>query len=99
MPIIGLDLGRHNFRAVELDKQKGKLVLVRYGTYENPRINLETESKEEISAYSNAIKEFYDETGFTTSNTVVSLPEHHVYMRIIKVPGNEREGLKKFRSI
>jgi type IV pilus assembly protein PilM len=94
MPIIGLDLGRHNFRAVEIDRQKGKVVLTRYGSYENPRINLETESKEEIIAYSNAIKEFFEETGFTTSNTVVSLPEHHVYMRIIKVPVMSEKDLK-----
>lgn len=86
MPIIGLDLGRHNFRAVEIDKQKGKNTLLKFGSYENPRINLDTESEDELSLYSKAIREFFNETGFNTPNTIVSLPEHHVYMRIIKVP-------------
>lgn len=94
MPIIGLDLGRHNFRAVEIDKQRGKVVLTRYGSYENSRINLDADSKEDIVAYSKAIKDFISETGFTTSNAVVSLPEHHVYMRIIKVPVMNEKDLK-----
>ena len=94
MPIIGLDLGRHNFRAVQLDRQKGRNLLTKLGTYENPRINLETDSKDELSSYSKAIKDFFNESAFDTSNTVVSLPEHHVYMRIIKVPLMSDKELK-----
>ncbi len=94
MPIIGLDLGRHNFRAVELDSQKNKFVLLRYGTYENPKLNLESESKDDMNIYSQAIRDFFDETGFKTANTVVSLPEQQVYMRIIKIPALSDKDLK-----
>ncbi len=94
MPIIGLELGRHNFRAVELDNQKGKNILLKFGMYDNPRINLETDEKDDIVNYSKAIRDFFDETGFKSSNTVVALPEHHVYMRIIKVPTMNDKELK-----
>ena len=94
MPIVGLDLGRHNFRAVELEKEKGKNILLRYGSYENQRLNMESETKEDLMDYSTAIRDFFTETGFRTNNVVVSLPEHQVYMRMIKVPEMSDKELK-----
>ncbi|OGC52776.1 hypothetical protein A3D91_01950 [candidate division WWE3 bacterium RIFCSPHIGHO2_02_FULL_38_14] len=86
MPIIGLDLGKNNFRAVELENNKGKITLLRFGIYENPKINIEGDNKEDLANYANAVKEFFSETGFTTQNVVVALPEHQVFMRVIKMP-------------
>ena len=94
MPIVGLDLGRHNFRAVELERDKGKNILLRYGAYENSRLNMESENKEDLMDYSAAIRDFFVETGFRTNNVVVSLPEHQVFMRIIKVPQMSDKELK-----
>ncbi|HSX39425.1 MAG TPA: type IV pilus assembly protein PilM [Candidatus Saccharimonadales bacterium] len=96
MPIIGLDLGRHNFRAIELDKEKGKPVLLKYGNSENPKVNLDNSGKEDIQLYSNALKQFLVESGFTTSNVVVALPESLVFMRVIKTPNMNEKDLKNF---
>jgi type IV pilus assembly protein PilM len=94
MAIIGLDLGRHNFRAVEISREKDRLVLNRFGSYENPRINVDSDSKADIDSYSDAVKTFFAETGFSTPKVVVSLPENQVYMRIIKVPVMGDKDLK-----
>ena len=94
MPIIGLDLGRHNFRAVEIEKEKGKNILVRYGYYENPKINIDSNVKEETHQYSAAIKQFIVDTGFTTSQAIVALPEGLVFMRVIKTPIMNEKDLR-----
>jgi type IV pilus assembly protein PilM len=94
MPIVGLDLGRHSFRAVELERDKGKNTLLKYGSYDNPRLNMESENKEDLLDYSAAVRDFFVETGFKTNNVVVSLPEQQVYMRIIKVPKMSDKDLK-----
>jgi type IV pilus assembly protein PilM len=94
MSIVGLDLGSHRFRAVELDESKGKITLLRFGTYQNPKINLESESKEELSEYSSSIKNFFKESGFTSTEVVIALPESDVFTRVIKVPQMKEKDLK-----
>lgn len=94
MPIIGLDLGRHSFRAVEIEREKDKYVLLKYGTYENPKINIDSTTKQDISDYSASVKQFFAETGFSTNVVVVALPEYQIFMRVIKVPQMSDKDLK-----
>jgi type IV pilus assembly protein PilM len=92
MPVIGLDLGSHSFRAVELERKKNQIVLNKFGSYANPRLDLDSGNKDDTDLYSNALKDFFSETGFGTPNVVVGLDESQVFMRIIKIPQmNDRE--------
>ncbi len=92
MPVIGVDLGNHSFRAVQLTNKKGQIILDKFGSYSNPRLNLESTSKEDTDLYANAIKDFFSEMSFETPNVVVGLDESQVFMRIIKLPQmNDRE--------
>jgi type IV pilus assembly protein PilM len=86
MSVIGLDLGKNSFRALELDKKKNELTLVRSGVYENPKLNFDSESKEDSDTYLNSLKEFISEMGFTTPYVSIGLDEKYVYMRTIKLP-------------
>lgn len=86
MPIVGLDLGSNNFRAVELERKKNGFVVTKFGEYENPKLNLQSEEAGDIDVYSTALKDFFSETGFNTPEVVVSLNEVHVYMRNITLP-------------
>ena len=86
MPILGLDLGKHTLRAVELERSRDKITLLKFGTYENPKIDLDSDSKDEATNYSNAIKKFVIDMGFTAREVVISLPEQHIFMRVINVP-------------
>ena len=94
MPIIGLDLGRHTIRAVEIEKSKGKAVLEKCGVYDNSHLNIDSDSKEDNKNYSEAIKHFFSEMGFDTPNVVVSLPEYNAFIRIIKVPKMSEKELR-----
>ncbi len=94
MSIIGLDLGNTSFRAVELDRKKGDLVLLKSAIYENTKLNFDSESKEDLDAYAYALKEFISESGFTTPYVAVGLDERYIYMRIIKFPQMADKELK-----
>ena len=86
MPIVGLDLGSNNFRAVELERKKNSFVVNRFGEYENPKLNLQSEEQGDLEVYATALKDFFSETSFETPEVVVSLNEVHVYMRNITLP-------------
>ena len=95
MPIIGLDLGKYSFRAIEIDERRGKKVLTGFGTYENPRLDLNSAEKEGYERYAKSIRGFFSEVGFTTPNVVLGLEETSVFMRIIKVPIMNDKDLAK----
>jgi type IV pilus assembly protein PilM len=94
MPMLGLDLGTHTFRAIELGKTKQGYLINKYGIYENPKINLDPSSPQVIQDYADHLKTFVSETNFSTPKVVVSLPEEHVFMRVIGVPNMKDRDLK-----
>ena len=94
MPIVGLDLGSNNFRAVEIEGKKNSFILNKFGHYDNPKLNLQSDEKGDIESYSSALKEFFDEIGFSTPEVVVSLNEMNVYMRTITLPQMSDGDLK-----
>ncbi|HLD51188.1 hypothetical protein A3K34_01285 [candidate division WWE3 bacterium RIFOXYC1_FULL_40_10] len=92
MPIVGLDLGRSNFRAVELEKKKDQIIVNKFGSYEGHGLNLFSENPAELENYSLVLSQFFNETGFSTPYVVVGLNEDNVFMRVIKLPAmNEKE--------
>lgn len=95
MPTIGLDLGKNNFKAVELVKEKDKFILKNFGIYENPKLNLEAETEDDEVLYTDGLKAFFSEVGFGTPDVVAGLDESHVFMRVIKIP---KMPLKELRS-
>jgi type IV pilus assembly protein PilM len=86
MPIVGLDLGSHNIRAVEIGKTRKSNTIFNFDALDGLRLNLESDSEGDISEYSKTLKEFFFEAGFSTSNVVVGLSETGVFMKIIEVP-------------
>jgi type IV pilus assembly protein PilM len=95
MPVIGLDLGKHSFRAVELEEKRDKAVITHYGTFENPRLNLDSEKPESTELYASAIRDFFTEVGFSTSRVVLGLEENNIFMRTIKIPEMSEKDLSK----
>lgn len=86
MPIIGLDLGSNNFRAVELENDKGKAVLKSFGTYQSPKLDLTSDDPASIDEYADSIKTFLRESNFSSDNAVVGMPEANVFTRVITYP-------------
>lgn len=92
--VLGLDLGQHTFRAVEVDKSKKGTFLTHSGAYENPKINFDSDDAGAEREYSHAIKDFIKDSGFTTQKAVISLEEKDIFMRVINVPTMNDKELK-----
>ena len=73
MPIVGLNLGKSSFRAVELDKKKDQLIVNRFGSFEGHGLNLDSQNQTEQDNYSVALEQFFNETGFSTPYVAVGL--------------------------
>jgi type IV pilus assembly protein PilM len=94
MPVLGLDLGSNNFRAVELESDKGKYVLRSFGVYQSPKLDLQSDATSSMSEYASALKSFLQEQNFSTSDVVVGLPETNVFTRVISYPKMTAKELK-----
>lgn len=95
MPIVGLDLGSQNIKAVELEEQKGRVFLRKVGNYSDPNLNLYSNEQKDWDAYAAVLKKFYTESGFSTPQVVSPLPENEVFMRVVQLP---QMGEKELRS-
>jgi len=94
MPIIGLDLGNHTFRAVEMEDQKGRLVLRKHGIHDDRDLNLNSSSDQEIKKYASALKHFIADVGFSTPDVVIPLPESDVFTRVVQMPNMSEKDLR-----
>ena len=94
MPIIGLNIGRKSFRAVELEKRKDKIILNNFGTYNNPKTLSDSGTVEDIDLIASSLSEFISDAGFSTSDVVLSIDETYVFMRIINLPSMSDKELK-----
>jgi type IV pilus assembly protein PilM len=86
MPVIGINLGKSSIRAVELDKKKDGIVVTNFGSYDNPRLNLESKDRADLDVFAASLKNFISEVGFSTPNIVIGLSESSIFMRVIKLP-------------
>ena len=93
MPIIGLDIGEHSLRAIEIENKKGVFNITNFGHFENPQLarNLLGERKD---IYKNAIRSFFSEVGFSTPDVILGLTDANVFMRIITMPVMNDNDLK-----
>jgi len=92
MPIIGLNIGKKSFKAVELEEKKGKLILTNFGTYTNNKLSSSSNPLEDVDGLASSLSEFFSETGFSTSDVILSIDETFVFMTVVKMPiMNEKE--------
>lgn len=99
MPTIGLDIGRHRFRMVEIEKEKGSYVLKNFGEYDGPLLDLNFADENLVAAYAEAIKKYVRDHNFTTSQAVVALPEQDVFLRVVQTPQMGYKELKDFVAL
>ena len=94
MPVVGLNIGKRSFKAVELEEKKGKIILNNFGTYDRPKINTSSDSLDDIDSIANSLSDFFSETGFSTSDVVLSIDETYVFMTVVKMPIMSDKELK-----
>jgi len=94
MPVVGLDLGSQNIKAVEIEEQKGKFVLKKVGSHSDPDLNLSSSEQKDWDKYAAALRKFFSETGFSTPQVVIPLAENDVFLRVVKLPQMSEKELR-----
>jgi type IV pilus assembly protein PilM len=94
MTIVGLNIGKKSFKAVELEEKKGKITLTNFGTYDRPKLRNSSESLDDVDSIANSLSDFFSETGFSTSDVVLSIDETYVFMTVVKMPIMNDKELK-----
>lgn len=90
--IIGLDIGSHSIKLVEIGRNKDEAVLLAAGSIPTPLKALSKSTPEDIESIALVVKKLWVETGAHTKNVNIALPESQVFTRVIEVPAlTERE--------
>lgn len=90
--IIGLDIGSHSIKLVEIGRRKEEVALLAAGSIPTPPKALLAINPEDLEAIALVVKKLWKETGAKTKNVNIALPESQVFTRVIDVPElSERE--------
>ncbi len=91
--LIGLDIGSHSMKIVELGKQGNSYVLLTAGTAPTPPKVLGATAQAEIEGLAAAIRKLAKDVGVKSKSVNVALPESQVFTRVIEVPQLSRQEL------
>lgn len=86
MNIVGLDIGSHSIKLIELAHVGNAITLVTAGTISTPPKALVSHLPADTQAIAIAIKKLMKDTGATSKNVNIALPESQVFTRVIDVP-------------
>ena len=84
--VIGLDIGTHTIKLVEIERRKNETVLLAAGVLPTPPKALMTATAEDIESIAFVVKKLWKEAGAKTKNVNIALPESQVFTRVIEVP-------------
>ena len=85
--IVGLDIGSHSLKAVELQRNKNDLPkLLAYGQVLSPPGILLSEAEEDQNKLTQLIKNLWREYKFKSRKVVTAFPESRIFTRVIELP-------------
>lgn len=84
--LLGLDIGSHSIKAIELKKEKSAITLLAGGVTRTPIGALKSVNTEELESVAVSIKKLLKDTGIVSRSTNLALPESQVFTRVIDVP-------------
>ncbi|MEK7141858.1 MAG: type IV pilus assembly protein PilM [Patescibacteria group bacterium] len=84
--IIGLDIGSHSIKLVEIGRRKDEAVLLAAGSIPTPPKAILAVNPEDLESIATVVKKLWKETGAITKNVNIALPESQVFTRVIEVP-------------
>lgn len=83
---LGLDIGTHAIKLIELGVEGGKFGLMAAGSTPTPPKALSSPALADTEALAAAIKKLFKETGAKSKEVNIALPESKVFTRVIEVP-------------
>ncbi len=96
---VGLDLGRHQIRVIELEEKKRGVWEYVAGGFKLHTLNMESEREVEVKEFKKFMSELWKELGIKNNHVHTALSEDVVYTRVLKLPvlsDNELNNALKF---
>lgn len=83
---LGIDIGSHSIKVVELEQEKNRWRLISAGIAQAPAPGIISENERDLVAVAQAIKKLTSDAKISEKKAVVSLPESKVYTRLVLFP-------------
>ena len=93
--LIGIDIGSHSIKIVEIDDSKKGMFLKNFGTIELPQGSIVEGSIKEMEIVSSALKSLLTNLKIKNKNVATSISGYSVIVKRITIPEEEEEGLEK----
>lgn len=84
--LLGLDIGSHSIKLVEIAQEDAKKTLLAAGSIPTPPNALSSPLQADHQAVAVVIRQLMKEAGVKTSSVSLALPESQVFTRVIEVP-------------
>jgi len=93
--LIGIDIGSHSIKIVDIDDGKKGMVLKNFGMIELPQDSLVEGSIKEMEIVSSALKNLLKNLKIKNKNVATSISGYSVIVKKITIPKKEEGGLEK----
>ncbi len=99
MTHIGIDLGNHSIKCVEVGLVSKSPTILNFAIYESEKLKLDFNNEEAINLYSFKLKEFFKELDFPTNEVSLSLPETDVYLNVKVIPKMSDKEIRNYINL
>jgi len=93
--LIGIDIGSHSIKIVDIDDSKTGMVLKNFGMIELPHDSIVEGSIKEMEIVSSALKNLLKNLKIKNKNVATSISGYSVIVKKITIPKREEVGLEK----
>jgi type IV pilus assembly protein PilM len=93
---IGLDLGSHSIKVIELQKVSNSPVLTNFAIFESDKLKLELTDENSFNFYVSKLRNFFEEVDFKTREVVLSLPDTDVFVTVKILPKMSVSEIKNY---
>jgi type IV pilus assembly protein PilM len=93
--LVGIDIGSHSIKIVEIDDSKKGMILKNFGMIELPQESIVEGSIKEMEIVSSALKNLLKNLKIKNKNVATSISGYSVIVKKITIPKKEEEGLEQ----
>jgi type IV pilus assembly protein PilM len=93
---VGLDLGSHSIKIIEIQKVYDLPVLTNFAIFESDKLKLDINDEDSINLYVSKLKSYFNEVDFKTRNVTLSLPDTDVFVTVKILPKMTVNEIKNY---
>jgi len=93
---IGLDLGNHSIKILELERVSNTYILINFAVFESDKLKLDITDEDSMNLYISKIKNYFEEINFKKREVALSLPNSDVFVTVKTFPKMTAQEIKNY---